>query len=89
MHIVMVIGGGLLLLGIFLLFGKLWSVGSSEIGTAAMLYIPVWLVVSIVNLWVGVSRAGYALREELPILLLVFAVPALAAGFALWQISRS
>jgi hypothetical protein len=57
--------------------------------TAAKIFIPVWLAIAIVNLWVGVSKAGYTLREELPILLIVFALPAAAAAFASWHFSRS
>jgi hypothetical protein len=44
--------------------------------------------VTVANMWVGVSRAGYAVREELPILLLVFAVPALLAGLLYWRLAR-
>jgi uncharacterized membrane protein YwaF len=89
MHMAMVIAGGILLLGIFLLFGKLWGGDTLASATAAKIFIPVWLAVAIVNLWVGVSTAGYTVREELPILLIVFALPAVAAAFAIWQFSRS
>jgi hypothetical protein len=37
------------------------------------------------NLWVGVSHAGYSVREELPILLLLFAVPAAVALLVRWK----
>jgi hypothetical protein len=32
-------------------------------------------------MWLGVSRAGYSFREELPIFLVIFAVPAAVALF--------
>jgi hypothetical protein len=35
-----------------------------------------------------VTKAGYSVREELPILLVVFAVPAVAAGIAIWRLAR-
>ena len=89
MHMAMVIAGGTLLLGVFLLFGKLWGGDAMGSATAAKIFIPVWLALAIVNLWVGVSKAGYTLREELPILLIVFALPAAAAAVAAWQFSRS
>ena len=89
MHMAMVIAGGILLLGVFLLFGKLWGGDAMGSAAAAKIFIPVWLAVAIVNLWVGVSRAGYTLREELPILLIVFAVPAAIAAIAIWLFSRS
>lgn len=87
MHMLMVIGGGIVLLGVFALFGKLWG-DMAGMTTAAKIFIPVWLSVSVVNLWVGVARAGYTVREELPILLIVFAVPAIIAALAIWYLSR-
>jgi hypothetical protein len=89
MHVVMVIAGGIILLGVFLLFGKLWGGDAIGSATAAKFFIPIWLAVAIVNLWVGVSKAGYSMREELPILLIVFAVPAATAALAIWLFSRS
>ncbi|MCF5090754.1 hypothetical protein GIW57_11305 [Stenotrophomonas sp. PA-6-5C] len=88
MHVLLVIVGGFLLLGVFVLFGRLWSTGSSQLPTALLVFIGTWLLVSVANLWVGVSRAGYTVREELPILLLVFAVPALVAGVIFWRLGR-
>jgi hypothetical protein len=38
------------------------------------------------NLWFGVTRAGYTLREELPIFLLIFAIPAVLAVLVRWKI---
>jgi hypothetical protein len=89
MHMVMVIAGGIVLLGVFALFGKLWGGDVLGSAVAAKAFIPVWLAIAIVNLWVGVSKAGYTVREELPILLIVFAIPAAAAALAVWQFSRS
>lgn len=88
MHVVLVILGGLILLGLFLLFGWLWGASAGAMALAAKLFWPAWLLMAVVNLWVGVAHAGYSLREELPILLLVFAVPAAAAGVAVWLLSR-
>ena len=85
MHVTLVIAGGIILLGLFLLFGELWEAGPAP---AAGLFLPTWLAVALVNLWVGVQHAGYGLREELPILLLVFLVPAALAGVAIWLAPR-
>jgi len=35
---------------------------------ATVVFVSTWLVISAANLWVGVSKAGYALSDELPIL---------------------
>jgi hypothetical protein len=88
MHTLLLIAGGVVLLGLFTIFGKLWGSDVASIATAARIFIPVWLVVSIVNLWIGVSRAGYTVREEFPIMLVVFAVPAIIAGPMIWYLSR-
>ena len=88
MHMAMVIGGGLVLLGLFLLFGKLWGSADPDLAMAAKLFIPAWLMVSLVNMWVGVTKAGYSVRDELPILLVVFLVPAALAGLAAWRLAR-
>lgn len=89
MHVVLVIVGGLVLLGLFLLFGWLWAATPAGMALAAKAFIPVWLVVAAINMWVGVAHAGYSFREELPILVLVFAVPAIIACVVAWRLSLS
>jgi hypothetical protein len=49
-------------------------------------FITLWLLATGFNMWVGVSKAGYSIGEELPIMLLLFAVPALTAGLVKWKI---
>jgi len=88
MHVAMVIGAGLLQLGVFVLFGWLWGASSAGMALAAKAFVPVWLGVAALNMWVGVSHAGYTVRQEAPILLLVFAVPAAVAALAAWQLAR-
>ncbi|MFK3668263.1 hypothetical protein ACI2JN_23785 [Ochrobactrum teleogrylli] len=80
MHMLMVILGGVVLLGIFLVFGQLWGDTTPALPTAAKMFIPVWLIVSVTNLWVGVNKAGYTVAQELPVLAVVFAVPAAVAA---------
>jgi hypothetical protein len=89
MHMLMVIAGGIVLLGVFLLFGQLWGGATPALGLAAKAFIPVWLAVSVANLWVGVNKAGYTVAQELPILLVVFAVPTVVAAVAIWHFARS
>lgn len=83
MHMLSVIAGGIVLLGVFLLFGHLWGDGSASLRIAAKLFIPVWLAVSVGNMWIGVTKAGYTVAEEMPILLVVFGVPAAVAAWLL------
>ncbi len=88
MHMLLVIIGGVVLLGVFALFGKLWGGDVSGIATAAKAFVPVWLAVALVNMGVGVARAGYTVAQELPILLVVFAVPAALAAIVAWQLAK-
>lgn len=88
MHMLMVIVGGAILLGLFLLFGKLWGGAEPDLGLAAKLFVPVWLAVALLNMWVGVTKAGYSVRDELPILAIVFLVPALVAAGIIWRMAR-
>lgn len=83
------IAGGFLLLGVFLLVGR-WIGGgtSSALASAATWFIPIWLIAAGVNLLVGVARAGYPVADEVPYFLVVFAVPAAAAGLLWWRFSR-
>jgi hypothetical protein len=84
MHTVLVIGAGLLLLGLCALVGRL--VGSSgAVGTAALVFLPLWLLGGALNMYVGVKRAGYSVADEAPIFLLVFAIPAAVALFVWWR----
>ncbi|WP_312930654.1 low temperature requirement protein A, partial [Stutzerimonas nitrititolerans] len=62
MHVLLVIVGGFLLLAVFALFGRLWSTSSPQMPTALLAFIGTWLLVSVANMWVGVSRAGYTAR---------------------------
>ncbi|PKA45017.1 hypothetical protein N2599_32550 (plasmid) [Rhizobium sullae] len=88
MHMLLVIIGGVVLLGVFALFGKLWGGDVAGVATAAKAFIPLWLAVTLVNMWVGVTRAGYTVAQELPILLVVFAVPAALAAVVAWRLVR-
>jgi len=86
MRTLIVIVGGLVSLGLFALAGWLAG-GPQSTATAAKLFIPFWFAVALTNMWIGVSRAGYSVAEELPILLVIFAIPAAAAVFVWWRFS--
>jgi len=53
---------------------------------ATVIFVALWLVIAAANMWVGVAKAGYSLTEELPIFLLIFAVPAVVAIFLKWRV---
>lgn len=80
-HTVAVLLGGLVLLAA--VFGLAFWRGI-PLGRALPVFAALWAVAALINLWVGVAHAGYGLREELPIFVLVFAVPVVLA----WAIAR-
>lgn len=55
---------------------------------AARYFIPFWLTIALVNMWIGGTKAGYTVAQELPILFVVFAVPAAVAVLAGWQVTK-
>jgi hypothetical protein len=85
-----VIFGGILLLGVCLLVGR-WIGGAAATVDATTIkhFLVLWLVATLVNMWVGVSKAGYSIKDEAPIALLVFAVPAIVAIVIWWRFSAS
>lgn len=89
MHMLLTIFAGTLLLCVFLLFGHLWGASGPAIALGAKVFIPAWLVVALAHMWVGVNLSGYTVRQELPILGVVFFVPAVLAALAIWHFSKS
>jgi hypothetical protein len=81
MHTLKLIAAGFALHGaLHFLARRLKLGGGDPTGFAVKLFLPLWLVAALVNLWVGVNRAGYTLLQEMPFFSLVFGLP---AAFAL------
>ena len=90
-HTIKIIAAGFGLLGLCLLIGAWLGSPTSVTGlaTAAKVFIPVWLVGAGINMWFGVTKAGYSVAEEIPFFLVVFAVPAAVAVLLAWRFARS
>ncbi|MGH8642738.1 MAG: hypothetical protein ACRET6_13580 [Burkholderiales bacterium] len=88
MRTALIILGGFVLLGVFVLVARLAGGDAADRATviATQVFIPVWLALAGVNMWVGVGK-GYSVAVELPIFLLIFALPAAAAAFIWWKFS--
>ena len=86
MRTALIILGGILLLGTCLAAGRMVG-GNATMVNAAKAFIVIWLLAAGVNMWVGVAKAGYSVMEELPIFLVIFALPAAAAAFVWWKLS--
>lgn len=78
--------GGCVLLALCLGAAKLLFAnlaGATRYATLA--FLAIWFAVAAANMWVGVTRAGYSVAEELPIFLLIFGLPAVIAVFVKWK----
>lgn len=89
MHTVLVILAGVALLGLCLLAARGWrGPGAAASIAAIQAFLPLWLIGAALNLYVGVAQAGYSVAEELPIFLVVYAVPAALAAVLWWRLAR-
>jgi hypothetical protein len=86
MHLIVVTAGGFALLGLFLLLGRFWGPDRGILAVAAKAFIPVWLTLTFVNVWIGVQHAGYTVLQELPVFAITFGLP---AALAAWIIMRT
>lgn len=85
MRTAIILGIGFCLLGVCL--GTGWLAGGpAKMKVAALVFVALWLLATAANLYVGVARAGYSFMEELPIFLLLFGVPAIAALLLRWKV---
>ena len=87
MRTILFLVSGLLLMTSLLTVSKLFSghfpSAPNWILTAGL---TIWLGITGANMWVGVNKAGYSAAEELPILRLLFAVPATVAVLVRWRL---
>lgn len=79
MHTIVVTAGGFALLGLLMLLVRFWSAEQGILAVAANAFIPIWLALTLLNLWIGVEFAGYTVLQELPIFAITFGLPAAAA----------
>jgi hypothetical protein len=87
MRTLIIIVAGFALWAICLGVAKLLAGTAALSMTAATLaFVILWFLAAAMNMWLGVSRAGYSLREELPIFLLIFGLPAAIAVLVNWKL---
>ena len=82
MHTLLVVVGGLVALGIFVLASVLLGKGVSD---GARVFIWPWLAAAVINMLVGVYWARYPFSAELPVLAIVFGVPAAIAWYVAYK----
>lgn len=82
MHILMLVIGGLIVLAVFYLGAGLFGRTGAQ---AAVIFIWVWLVSSILNGAVGVLRAGIPVINEAGAFILIFGIPAAVAWYLAYR----
>jgi hypothetical protein len=85
MHTAIVVGIGFIVLGLSVSLGHTLG-GTAGAAKFSLYFLPVWLLAAAANLLIGVKSAGYSVADELPVLLIVFAIPAAAAFLAWWRL---
>ena len=87
LHTVKVIGVGFVLLALCLVAGRIiGGVGQPAlIARSALVFIALWFIGAGINMWMGVSKAGYSVKEEIPFFFIVFLIPAAVALIFWWR----
>jgi len=85
MHTLKVIAGAFILLAFLIGTARAFGVKGSFVAAVARWFIPLWFLGAAINMYVGISHAGYTFLEELPMFFVVFGVPSLAAGLLWWR----
>ena len=78
MHTLTMVVGGLIALGIFILAAVLLK---RSVADGARIFIWRWLAASLINMFVGVYWTNIPYSAEIPVLVVVFGVPAAVAWF--------
>ena len=87
MRTALFLAAGFLVLGGALILAKLFQQNFPAAATGGVVAFGVfWLAVTGFNMWAGVTRAGYSVGEEMPIFLLLFGVPLIAAILLRWKL---
>lgn len=87
MHTLMVLVGGFVLLFFCQLVARaVAGAGVGPMAKAELAFIPLWFVITAINMWAGINYGGYTFMQELPLFLLAFGVPAAAAVLTWWRL---
>jgi hypothetical protein len=84
--IIILSGLGALALCLYLArrFGK---PGGTAVSDTTLAFVTVWFLAAATNMWIGLTRAGYTWREELPVFVAIFGIPAATALVAKRRLS--
>jgi len=89
MHTLMVLVAGFVLLFFCQLVARaIAGAGVNPMAKAELLFVPLWFVITAINMWVGINQEGYTFMQELPLFLLAFGIPAAAAVLTWWRLTH-
>ena len=90
-HTLKVIALGIVLFAVCMIIGRVvgGAVDPKAMARAAIIFVPLWFLGAGINMWYGVSKAGYSFVEELPYFAAVFLVPAGLAVLVYWRYSHT
>lgn len=89
MHTLMVLIAGFVLLFFCQLVARAFvGEGVNPLANAILVFVPLWFIACAVNMWVGITQAGYSFMQELPIFVIVFGIPAAAALLTWWRLTH-
>ena len=83
--LIIILAGIVLYIIGFLVSKYLAGSGTASHNIVTIIFIMAWFIISAVNMWLGITWAGYTFMEELPIFLLIFLVPSVLALFIQWK----
>ncbi len=86
MRSAIIVACGFVLWGVCLAAAKLLpGAAGPPLRTATVVFAVLWFFAAAINLWVGVTKAGYSFAEELPIFLGIFLLPTAVAALVTWK----
>jgi hypothetical protein len=85
MRTVIIILGGVVLWAVCIGLARAFAHSASGYFNATIAFLVLWLAAATLNMWIGVTQAGYSVQEEFPIFLLIFSLPAIVAVLVKWK----
>lgn len=82
MRTLIIIVIGFVLLGLFLGIARRLSGNSGRACSVSFAaFVVTWAIIAGINMWIGITEAGYSFTEELPIFLVIFLAPVVPGWF--------
>ena len=88
MHTIKVLAAGFALLAACLVFGRSLGNRAQAWSSVPRCSFRCGSSGAAINMWIGVSRAGYSVADEAPVFLMVFGIPAAVALLVIWRTAR-